>query len=174
MASPEEAGTQVEHKRFERGEGWLDIVLATRGLIASDSHADLGDPDSTEWTSVDGVGSVFRRRDGPALLVSPMPPSPEMRRVMPLLWTIDARGWLSAVRTPTLVLCGSSDPVLPVSHAVALLERTLHRRGPVGRHPLAQTRGLDHVHARAKAEGHEAGLLFVVKLDAQGYPSSGI
>jgi pimeloyl-ACP methyl ester carboxylesterase len=95
-------------------------TLASEGLIAPDSHGATGDLDALEWTSVDAVGSVFRRRQGPALLVSPTPLSPEMRRAMPALWAVDTRSWLAAVRTPTLVMCGSSDPVLPVSHAVAL------------------------------------------------------
>jgi pimeloyl-ACP methyl ester carboxylesterase len=96
--------------------------LAEKGLIAPDSHEVVGDPTATEWISVDGVGPVFRRRGGPALLVSPTPLSPEMQRAMPVLWTVDARGWLPALRTDTLVVCGGSDPVVPVSCARALHE----------------------------------------------------
>lgn len=95
-------------------------ALAERGLIFEDSHAQVGDPNATEWTDVDRVGSVFRRRNGPALLVSPMPLSSEMRSAMPVLWTVDTRPWLGQIRTPTLVISGTSDPVVPVSHARAL------------------------------------------------------
>jgi pimeloyl-ACP methyl ester carboxylesterase len=95
-------------------------ALEARGLIAADSHASLGDPNATEWIDVEGVGAVFRRRNGPALLVSPMPVSAEMHRAMPVLWTADARGWLREIRTPALVICGNSDPLVPLSHARAL------------------------------------------------------
>jgi 3-oxoadipate enol-lactonase len=97
-------------------------TLAEAGLIAPDSHAEVGDPALTEWTDVPGVGAVFRRRQGPALLVSPMALSPEMRAAMPVLWTVDGRAWLRDLRTPTLVLCGTADPVVPLAHARALHE----------------------------------------------------
>jgi len=45
---------------------------------------------------------------------------------MPLLWTVDTRDWLGAIRTPTLVLSGTADPIVPLSHA-----RDVHR-GIVG------------------------------------------
>jgi pimeloyl-ACP methyl ester carboxylesterase len=80
----------------------------------------VGDPDATEWVEVAGVGSVFRRRGGPALLAAPMPIGAEMKRMMPALWSFDARGWLSTLRVPALVMCGGADPVVPVSHAGAL------------------------------------------------------
>jgi pimeloyl-ACP methyl ester carboxylesterase len=85
-------------------------------LVDADSHFAAGDADATEWLEVDGVGSVFRRRGGPALLVSPMPVTPEMRAAMPLLWTLDFRESLAEIRTPPLVLGGSSDPIVPLAH----------------------------------------------------------
>ncbi|MBW8879139.1 MAG: alpha/beta hydrolase [Acidobacteria bacterium] len=97
-------------------------ALEERGLIAPDSHAAVGDPNATEWIDVEGVGAVFRRRNGPALLVSPMPVSAEMHRTLPALWTVDARGWLREIRTPTLVICGNSDPIVPLAHARAVHE----------------------------------------------------
>jgi len=112
------------------------------GLIDPDSHGTVGDPYATEWIDVDGVGSVFRRSGGPALLVSPMPLTAEMRRNMPLLWTHDARRWLPAIRTPTLVLCGSTDPVAPPSWSAALHEvipgSELVTIGGAGHVPTAQ------------------------------------
>jgi 3-oxoadipate enol-lactonase len=100
-------------------ESWQP-TLAKQGLVAPDSHAEVGDPAATEWLDVEGVGPVFRRAEGPALLVSPMPLSPEMRRAMPVLWSVDARPWLPAVRTPALVICGRQDPVVPLAHGVAV------------------------------------------------------
>jgi len=101
-------------------------MLAERGLIAAESHDTPGNPWQTEWLKVEGVGSVFRRRNGPALLVSAAPVTPEMHAAMPLLWTVDTRDWLGAIRTPTLVLSGTADPIVPLSHA-----RDVHR-GIVG------------------------------------------
>lgn len=95
-------------------------LLSERGLISSRSHEEVGDPNDTEWIEVTGVGEIFRRRNGPALLVSPMPVSPEMRAAMPVLWTVDTRAWLGEIRTPTLVICGTSDLIVPASHARAL------------------------------------------------------
>ncbi|MEO7094354.1 MAG: alpha/beta hydrolase, partial [Polyangiales bacterium] len=63
------------------------------------------------------IGSIFRRRGGAALLVTPTPLSAEMRRVMPILWTMDARKWWKHVRLATLVIAGTADPVLPLAHA---------------------------------------------------------
>ena len=91
-------------------------------LLSPGSHAEVGDAKTTEWTEVEGVGSVFRRSNGPALLVSPMPVTAEMRAAMPVLWTVDTRPHLGEIRTPALVICGDSDPIVPVSHARALHE----------------------------------------------------
>jgi pimeloyl-ACP methyl ester carboxylesterase len=95
-------------------------TLDARGLIADGSHDQAGDPDETEWTEVPEVGSVFRRTRGPALLVAPMPIGPEMKHAMPALWSFDARGWLSTLRVPSVVICGGADPVVPPSHARSL------------------------------------------------------
>jgi 3-oxoadipate enol-lactonase len=96
--------------------------LAARGLLAAGSHDEVGDPARTEWIEVPEVGAVFRRRGGPALLVSPMPASPVLRDTMPLLWAADTRAALPHLRLPTLVVCGSADPVVPVAHARAVHE----------------------------------------------------
>lgn len=96
--------------------------LADASLLSEDSHVTVGDVDGTEWTEVEGIGSVFRRRNGPGLLVSPMAISAAMRRVMPELWQFDSRGWAPDLRVPMLVLCGTSDPIVPVAHARALRE----------------------------------------------------
>jgi pimeloyl-ACP methyl ester carboxylesterase len=96
------------------------LTLAERGWISADSHAEASDANTGEWIEVDGVGSVFRRRNGPALLVSPMQVSLEMRAAMPVLWTADTRARLGDIRTRTLVIAGSEDPIVPVSHARAL------------------------------------------------------
>ena len=83
---------------------------------------EVGSAEDTEWIEIQGVGSVFRRRHGPALLVSPMPVSDGMRRVMPELWRFDSREWLSTIHVPTLVLSGTADPVVPIAHARAVHE----------------------------------------------------
>jgi pimeloyl-ACP methyl ester carboxylesterase len=97
-------------------------ALSAAGLLGNAPITDGDAARSAEWMEVEGVGSVFRRRGGPALLVSPMPLSPRMRQVMPALWAFDARPWLREIRLPTLVLCGTADPVVPVPHARALHE----------------------------------------------------
>jgi pimeloyl-ACP methyl ester carboxylesterase len=74
----------------------------------------------TAWEIVAGVGWVFRRASGAALVVSPEEPSVEMQRIMPALWVYDARPWLGTIRAPTLVLCGTADPVVPLRHAETL------------------------------------------------------
>lgn len=95
--------------------------LGAAGLLP-DGPAEAGPGDDTEWVEVEGVGKVFRRRGGPALLVSPGPLSPEMERIMPRLWELDTRPWIGSIRTPALVLCGTADPVVPVRHARAVHE----------------------------------------------------
>jgi pimeloyl-ACP methyl ester carboxylesterase len=97
-------------------------TLADAGLLSATSHAQPAPADDGEWIDVNGVGAVFRRRNGPALLVSPAPLAPEMRRAMPELWRFDSRAWLPTLRLPTLVLCGTADPVVPVAHARAVHE----------------------------------------------------
>ena len=90
------------------------------GLLSERSHSEPWPGDDTEWVDVDGVGPVFRRREGPALLVSPGPLAPEMKSVMPRLWEFDSRAWIRSVRVPALVVCGGADPVVPVRHARAV------------------------------------------------------
>jgi pimeloyl-ACP methyl ester carboxylesterase len=41
---------------------------------------------------------------------------------MPRLWTLDFRTSLGEIRTPTLVIGGASDPIVPVSHVRSLHE----------------------------------------------------
>lgn len=97
-------------------------ALESAGLLDPESHRDAAPADESEWVEIPGAGSVFRRREGPALLVSPMPVSEGMRRVMPELWKFDSREWLPAIRVPTLVLSGTADPVVPLAHARAVHE----------------------------------------------------
>ena len=77
---------------------------------------------STTWQFVDGVGWIFRRETGAALLVSPDTPTPQLKRVMPALWAFDSREWLPRITQPSLVMCGTDDPVVPLSHVRALAE----------------------------------------------------
>ncbi len=100
---------------------WRD-ALGARGLYAEGSHARPSSGDDTEWIDVAGVGQVFRRRGGPALLVSPLAVDAPMRRAMPILWTFDARAWIGTVRVPTLVIAGSADPVVPLARVRAVHE----------------------------------------------------
>lgn len=97
-------------------------ALEAAGLLDPESHREAGLADDAEWIEIQTVGSVFRRRNGPVLLVSPMPVSEGMRRVMPELWRFDSRAWLSTIRVPTLVLAGTADPVAPLAHVRAVHE----------------------------------------------------
>jgi len=97
-------------------------ILAGRGLVDEGSHAGPSSGDGTEWIDIDGVGQVFRRRGGPALLVSPAPVSSAMLRAMPILWTFDARSWIGSVRVPALVIAGGADPVVPTARVRAVHE----------------------------------------------------
>jgi pimeloyl-ACP methyl ester carboxylesterase len=74
----------------------------------------------TTWEIVADVGWVFRRASGAALVVSPEEPSVELQEIMPALWAYDARPWLGTVSAPTLVMCGTADPVVPLRHAETL------------------------------------------------------
>jgi proline iminopeptidase len=100
---------------------WRD-PLRRAELLSESSHIGPAASDDTEWQVVDGVGPVFRRRDGPALLVSPGPISPEMKCCMPHFWEFDSRPWIRAVRVPSLVICGTADPVVPLRHSRAIHE----------------------------------------------------
>jgi pimeloyl-ACP methyl ester carboxylesterase len=95
---------------------WVEALDAL-GLIGRTAHAHPSSGDDTEWIALDGIGPVFRRKSGPALLVSPVAISDRMRDVMPRLWEFDARGWLGELRVPALVMCGTADPVVPIAHA---------------------------------------------------------
>ena len=97
-------------------------ALESAGLLDPESHREASPADDSEWIEVPDVGSVFRRRNGPTLLVSPMPVSDGMRRVMPELWKFDSREWLSTLRVPTLVMSGTADPVAPLAHVRAVHE----------------------------------------------------
>jgi pimeloyl-ACP methyl ester carboxylesterase len=100
---------------------WRETLLGA-GLLHLDAGPVLPASTEFEWIDVAHVGSVLRVRGGAALLVSPLPLSAEMRRVMPDLIAFDARTWLPRVALPTLVLCGSADPIVPIAHARALHE----------------------------------------------------
>jgi pimeloyl-ACP methyl ester carboxylesterase len=95
--------------------------LEAAKLLDPSSHAEAGRIQG-EWVELEGVGSVFRRRGGPALLVSPAPLPPEIRAVMATLWTMDARKWLKHLRLPALVIAGTADPLCPLAHARAVHE----------------------------------------------------
>ena len=97
-------------------------ALTAVDLLDPASHDQVGDARDTEWVDVDGVGAVFRRRNGPALLVSPMAVSREMRRIMPALWSFDATAWLAELAVPTLVIGTTADPVVPLERSHALHE----------------------------------------------------
>jgi pimeloyl-ACP methyl ester carboxylesterase len=89
-------------------------------LAAAGLHEGRYDGGPTEWRFVSGVGWVFRRANGAALLVSPDEPSADLQRMMPALWAFDARSWLGAVTVPALVMCGTADPIVPLAHAETL------------------------------------------------------
>jgi len=74
----------------------------------------------TTWQFVAGVGWVFRRGSGAALVVSPEEPSVELQAIMPALWAYDGRPWLGTIAAPSLIICGTGDPVVPLRHAETL------------------------------------------------------
>jgi pimeloyl-ACP methyl ester carboxylesterase len=82
----------------------------------------------TAWENVAGIGWIFRRISGAALVVAADEPSAELRAIMPALWAFDARPWLSRVTAPTLVMCGTADPVVPLRHAEMLASQILNAR----------------------------------------------
>lgn len=134
--------------------------LAALGLL--DGHRDSG---PTEWLVVDGVGWVFRRTAGAALVVAPEEPDDALRRMMPALWAFDARTWLGTVAPPALVMCGTADPVVPLKHAEMLATSLPSAQFvPVvgaGHIPLA-----DH-----RAEVEQAVRGFLVRLSAESPPA---
>jgi pimeloyl-ACP methyl ester carboxylesterase len=101
---------------------WCDKLQAA-GLIDLHSHErEPTESQPTEWIEIDGIGSVFCRAHGPALLVSPTKVSTEMQHAMPALFAVDTRAWLRNVHVPALVVCGTADPIVPIAHARALHE----------------------------------------------------
>lgn len=92
-------------------------MLAPDPRPPSELSGELG-----EWSDVAGVGQVFRQRGGRALLVSPAPLESAMKAAMPQLLRFDARPFASTLRTPTLVLAGTADPVVPIAQARAVAE----------------------------------------------------
>lgn len=97
-----------------RNPAWSSKLSAT-GLL--DGEYETG---ATAWEIVPDVGWVFRRASGAALVVSPEEPSVELQTIMPALWAYDARPWLGTVAAPTLIMCGTADPVVPLRHAETL------------------------------------------------------
>jgi len=89
--------------------------LSAAGLL--DGEYETG---PTVWEIVTGVGWVFRRASGAAPVVSPEEASTELQTIMPALWAYDARPWLGTISVPTLVICGTADPVVPIRHAETL------------------------------------------------------
>jgi pimeloyl-ACP methyl ester carboxylesterase len=94
--------------------------LEKLGLLGEE-RAKLPDFDG-EWLDVEGAGQVFRQRGGRAILVSPMPLDAAMLAAMPQLLRFDARPFAATLRTPTLVLAGTADPVAPLHRARAVAE----------------------------------------------------
>jgi len=97
-------------------------ALDARGLLREGSHASPS-VDDAEWMDLEGVGQVLRRPGGPALLVSPMPIDQDLKRTMPVLWAFDSREWLIDVRTPTLVIGGTADLLVPMHRVREVHER---------------------------------------------------
>ena len=99
--------------------------LASAGLlddVAQGQDVVTVSADTMEVEKVAGVGWVFRLRNGPTLLVHPEEPPLQFRRILPALWAFDARGWLGSVRVPTLVMCGTADPLVPLARGRAVHE----------------------------------------------------
>lgn len=99
-------------------------ALVQAGLLAERASGERAAPARADyvWLDLPGVGSVLRERDGAALLVSPMPLSPEMQRIMPALLAVDERASVASLDVPALVMCGDADPIVPLAHARALHE----------------------------------------------------
>ena len=103
-----------------------DCILSPRNRTWSSKLSAAGLLDGeyergpTTWEVIADVGWIFRRAGGAALVVSPEEPSVELQAMMPALWAYDARPWLGTVAAPTLVMCGTADPVVPLRHAKAL------------------------------------------------------
>jgi pimeloyl-ACP methyl ester carboxylesterase len=100
---------------------WRD-TLDQAGLLSASAHQTALESEQTVWNDVAGVGLVFRRKNGPALLVSPAPLSPEMLAIMPALWRADSRPWLASLALPALVIAGTDDPIVPLARVRAVHE----------------------------------------------------
>jgi pimeloyl-ACP methyl ester carboxylesterase len=85
---------------------------------------------------------------------------------MPALWAYDARPWLGAIATPTLVMCGTADPVVPLRHAETLAALVPNARfvaiDGAGHIPLTDHRG----------EVEDAVRTFLQSLGQQDYKST--
>lgn len=90
------------------------MPLEAHGLLADEAQMISSSIEDAAWTTLEGVGDVLHRREGPALLVSSLPVTPVLKRALPQFWAFDSRPWLAEVRLPALVLAGSVDPVVPV------------------------------------------------------------
>lgn len=99
---------------------WREALAASALLDSAPQSA--CSRESLEWVDGPGTGATLRRKGGSAVLVSPVPASAVMRRMLPMLFEFDARPWLNAMTVPALVIGGTADPILPVRHARALHE----------------------------------------------------
>src|SRR6187401_602886 len=97
-------------------------ALAPQGLLDPSALAAACTRDQLEWVTGPGAGATLRRKKGAAVLVSPVPPSATMNRILPILLELDTRPWLNSLAMPVLVMCGTADAVLPIRHARALYE----------------------------------------------------
>jgi pimeloyl-[acyl-carrier protein] methyl ester esterase len=106
---------------------WRD-ALERGQMLRPGAHDRPSDLAGARWVDVAGVGQVLRGRDGAALLCSPAPLAPPMRRALPAFWAFDARSWASSLRVPALVLAGTADPVVPLARARAVHEAIVDSR----------------------------------------------
>jgi pimeloyl-ACP methyl ester carboxylesterase len=106
-------------------------ALAERGLLQLEpspsgagvrTNLHVGETSTGNWVAIAGVGNVLLDSEQLATLVLPegLPASERLRRVQVTFLEFDSRAWLSALRTPALVLAGTEDPVAPLSHSRAL------------------------------------------------------
>jgi pimeloyl-ACP methyl ester carboxylesterase len=86
------------------------------------AHDEPSDVADARWESIEGLGEIWCRSDGTALLVSPMALDDRMKQAMPRVWAFDARPWIGELRVPTLVIAGDRDPVVPMPRVRAVHE----------------------------------------------------
>lgn len=79
-------------------------------------------PQHPMWRAGLDAASVVRDPDGTVVVASPVPLSPEMQAAMPTLLSFDARPWLADLHLPALVLAGTSDPIVPLSHVQSVAD----------------------------------------------------